>query len=148
MPEGLTISITNVSKQVWSRNNWHVGAGQTEGVNWTDELTATPSDSLRAKIGATTATIVSTHLTWIVKDALWVILGYGCSEGSFAVQLQQYFHMFGQGPQCGWRHWDNNWSDATTDTSPYTWTFASTKVVATPTLSNDGGTCSIIISDK
>jgi len=147
MAEGLTISVTNVSKLVWNRNNWHVGAGQVEGINWTDELTATPSEALQPRIAATTASIVSTHLTFIVKDALWIILGYGSTDGSFAVKLQQYFHLFTKGPQCGWCRFDNGWSTITSDTSPYTWNFGSTVVVATPTLSTEGGSVAIIIKD-
>lgn len=147
MSEGLTISVTNLSKLEWSRNNWHVGAGQVEGVNWTDELTATPSEALKPKIGGTSASIVSTHVTFIVKDALWIILGYGSSDGSFAVKLQQYFHLFTIGPQCGWCRWNNGWNNVTSDTSPFTWNFGSTTVVATPALSTEGGSVSILIKD-
>ena len=146
--EGLQIDVKNFSKIEWSRNNWHVGAGVTEGLNWTDELSATPSETIMSKIGATTAAAASVHLDWIVKDALWMVLGYGSGEGSFAVMIQQLFHMFGQGPQCQWQHWDKTWSDRTTDTSQYVWTFNSTIVTATPTLTNSGGSVLIVIKDK
>lgn len=146
--EGLQIDVKNFSKIEWSRNNWHVGAGVTEGINWTDELTSTPSETLIANIGATTAAASTAHLSWIVKDALWMVLGYGSSEGSFAVMEQQLFHMFGMGPQCQWQHWDKEWSERTTDTAKHVWHFATTIVEATPNLSDTGGSISIIIKNK
>jgi len=146
--DGLQIDVNNFSKHEWTRNNWHIGAGQTEGINWTDELTATPSEKLAAKIGATSAAAHTEHLAIIVKDALWINLGYGCEEGSFAVRLQQLFHMFTAGAQTEWARWDKTWNTDSTDTAKYVWTFASTVVEATPTLSGDGGLIKVLIKDK
>jgi len=145
---GLQIDVKNFSKLQFNRNNWHVGAGQSEGLNWTDELTATPTETLQAHIGATQAAAHTEHLSTIVEDALYLILGYGNAEGSFAVKVQQLFHMFGQGPQTQWSRWDKSWNSDNTDTTVYTWTFPSTVVTATPVLSNDGGSVSILIKDR
>ena len=145
---GLEIDVNNFSKHQWSRNNWHIGAGQEEGINWTDQLTSTPSETLVPKIGATTAAAHTEHMSVIVEDALYLILGYGCAEGSFAVKVQQMFHMFGIGKQAEWSRWDKSWNSDSTDTGKYVWTFASTIVEATPSLSSDNGTVKIIIKDK
>lgn len=146
--DGLEIDVKNFSKLQFYRNNWHIGAGSEEGINWTDELTATPSEQLAPHIGATSAAAHTEHLSIIVKDALYLILGYGNSEGDFAVKLQQLFHMFGQGPQTQWARYDKSWNSDTTDTNKYVWTFPSTVVEATPSLANDGGTVSVIIKDR
>jgi len=145
--EGLQIQVLNLSSIEWTRNNWGVGAGQSTDVNWTDEITQSPSDVLHAHTGSTTAAASTVHLGAIVKDALWMRLGYGSSEGSFAVEVRQFFHMFTIGPQDEWLHWDNGWSSSTGDTTPYTWQFANCKVIATPTLSDTGGSVSIVISN-
>lgn len=146
--DGLEIDVKNFSNLDFYRNNWHIGAGQSEGINWTDELTATPSEQLAAHIGATSAAAHTEHLSTIVKDALYLILGYGNAEGSFAVKLQQLFHMFGQGPQTQWAHYDNQWTADSADTNKYVWTFKTTVVEATPSLDSDGGNVSIIIKNR
>lgn len=146
--DGLQISITNFSKLPWQRNNWGVGAGQSDSVNWADEVTQTPAESLKAMNGATVAAANSAHLAFIAKDALFMRLGYGSSDGNFAVELQQLFHLFGIGPQTQWLYWDNGWTHRTTDTTPHTWTFGSTEVLAIPSLSDSGGSIDITISDR
>ena len=146
--EGLKIEVLNLSSIEWHRNKWHVGAGQSEEKNWPDELSQTPSEVLMSHNGATSAEVSSVHFSFIVKDALYMILGYGSEEGNFAVHLQQLFHLFGAGAQDQWECWDENkWSGLITDTSPHTWILKSTKVVATPTLTNSGGSVSIVISN-
>lgn len=145
--EGIEITVLNLSKLEWRRNNWGVGAGSSEKVNWTDEVTQTPSEVLKAHNYATTAAASSVHLSGVVKDALFVRLGYGSTEGSFAVLAQQLFHLFGIGPQAQWMHWDKEWSNGTPDTTPYTWHFSSCKVVATPTLSDTSASIAIVISN-
>lgn len=149
--EGLQVKVVNYSDIVWNLNNWHVGAGESDDKNWPDEITQSPSDQLAAYDGQTTAAVNSEHLTFIVKDALWMVVGYGSTAGNFAVRLQQHFHMFGLGPQDGWAHWDDTkkaWSEITTDTTPQTWVFGNYEVRATPTLSNSGGSISILIKNK
>lgn len=146
--DGLQVTITNYSDVAWTLNNWHVGAGQSGEKNWPDEITQTPIHQLEAADGQTTAAVVSEHLTTIVMDALWMIVGYGCAAGNFAVRLQQYFHMFGQGGQDGWSWWDDTqkkWSDITTDTAPQRWLLGKYEVLATPTLANSSASVSVII---
>lgn len=146
--DGLQITVTNFSDMEWSRNNWHIGAGQTEGKNWTDEISQTPSEKLRAHDGQTVAAVNSVQLAFFVKDALWMVLGYGSDAGCFAVRLQQYFHMFGIGPQDGWSYWiesEKRWSETTTDTTEKTWVLGKYEVVATPELTNSSGSISVTI---
>lgn len=145
--EGLKIDVLNLSSIEWHRNNWRVGAGKSEEKNWPDEISQTPSEVLIKRNGATSAAVSSVHLSFLVKDALYMTLGYDSEEGSFAVELQQLFHLFGIGAQDQWQYWDKSWSGSTTNTSPHTWTFKSCKVVATPTLTNSGGSVSIVISN-
>jgi hypothetical protein len=145
---GLTISITNYSSVEWQQNNWGIGAGNTNGINWTDQLTQTPTQTMRANGGGTTAAAQTEHLSWLVQDALWMRLGYGSAEGNFAVELRQYFHLIGISCQDQWLYWDDTkgWNSSTADTTPYTWKFKSCLVVATPTLSSSDGSVSITIS--
>lgn len=148
--DGLQIQILNVSKVEWTRDKWEIGAGQNEGINWADELTQTPVEVLLPH-GTTAAAADSNHFSFLVKDALWMVLGYTSADGSFAVQLRQTFHLFGIGTQSEWSRWDigkGGWGDHGTDTSKYIWRFGSTKVEATPTLSGDSGSVSILISDQ
>lgn len=146
--EGLQVTVTNYSDIAWQLNNWHVGAGQSDEKNWPDEITQVPSQQLEAHDGQTTAAVNSEHLTFLVKDALWMIVGYGSPAGDFAVRLQQYFHMFGIGPQDGWAWWNDaekKWSDTNTDATPRKWTLGKYEVLATPTLTNSGGSVAIIV---
>ena len=145
---GLSVTITNLSAVQWERNNWHVGAGSEEGVNWTDEVTQVPVQTLVPRDGASEAAASTEHLAWLVQDALWMTLGYGSSEGDFAVSTQQLFHMFGIGKQCQWQVWKGTqWGDWTTDALPYEWTFAGTLVRAVPTLSDSAASVNIVITD-
>ncbi|WP_402465987.1 hypothetical protein [Isoptericola aurantiacus] len=145
---GLTVSIENFSNLAWARNNWHVGAGKSDDVNWTDEVTQVPAEHIEAHDGATTAAASSEHLSWLVEDALWITVGYGSSEGDFAVNLEQYFHLFGIGGQCGWDVWEgSSWRGSTTRAEPYTWHFASCRVLAVPTLSDSGASVNVTIAD-
>lgn len=146
--DGVQISVTNFSKKTWSRNNWHVGAGRSDKKNWADELSQSPSKILRAHSGATQASLSSVHFSFLVKDALWMILGYGSDEGSFAVKGQQLFHLIGIGAQCEWSYWDNKWINNTTDTDSHTWNFTTCKVVATPVLTNTSAMINVMISNK
>lgn len=149
--EGLEVTITNFSDTTWVRNNWHIGAGKSGDKNWPDEITQVPSTQLEAHDGQTKAAVNSEHLASIVKDALWMIVGYGSTSGNFAVKLQQYFHLFGIGAQDGWAYWDDSkraWSDITQDAAPKTWVLGKYEVLATPTLTNSSGSISIIIKDK
>lgn len=146
---GLTISIINLSSVAWGRNNWKVGAGKTDEVNWTDEVTQVPAENLQPHDGAAQAAASTEHLSWFVQDALWMTLGYGSAEGNFAVTLLQRFHMFGIGPQAEWQVWEGStWSPATTAAAPYAWTFARTTVKAVPTLSDSAGSVNIIITNR
>jgi hypothetical protein len=142
------ITVNNLSSQEWRRNNWLVGAGQSNELNWTDEISQTPLEVLRPHTGGATAAASTVHLPALVKDALFMRLGYGSAEGSFAVEVRQLFHMFTIGKQSQWLHWhDNRWSDSSSDTMPYVWTFKTCKVMATPALSDSSGAISITISD-
>lgn len=146
--EGLQIVIHNFSKLEWTRNNWGVGAGSTNEVNWTDEITSIPAERLPTGGSHVTAAAQTTHMSSFVMDALWMRLGYGSSDGDFAVNLQQLFHMFTIGKQNEWAYYDNGWSASTPDATPHIWTFAHTKVTATPTLENTGGLIAVIIRDR
>lgn len=144
---GLQISVLNLSNTQWTRNVWKVGAGQSSEVNWTDEVTQSPSAILIPYTGAVTAAATSENLAFFVMDALYMQLGYTSSEGSFAVQLQQLFHMFNIGKQDQWAYFDGKWSEPTACTSPHTWTFETTTVIATPRLNNSSGLISVTISN-
>lgn len=145
---GLTITVLNLSSLSWDRNIWQVGAGKDDGVNWTDEVTQVPVQTVEPHDGAATAAASTEHLGWLVQDALWIALGYQSSDGTFAVCLQQLFHMFGIGKQCEWQVLDNgSWSSSTTDATPHRWAFGTTLVTANPTLSDSGATVNIMIKD-
>jgi hypothetical protein len=146
--EGLEIRILNSSRHVWQRNVWAVGAGSRERVNWSDEVTKTPAETLVAHNSGTEAAAMSVHASFIVKDALYMQLGYSSESMSFAVQLQQLFHLFGIGPQSQWSYHDSGaWSASTADTSPHTWTFDDCRITASPALSDSAGFIQVIISD-
>lgn len=147
MDEGLQISIHNYSSLRWSRNTWAVGAGKSEGANWTDEITQTPLETLDPHNGGTSAGAATVHLGFLAKDALWIRLGYTSGDGTFTVELRQSFHLFGFGGQDQWCYWDQEWHSVTTDTTPHKWTFATCQVLATPKLSDSTGMIDILISD-
>jgi hypothetical protein len=153
---GLEIDVHNYSRLPWTRNVWQVGAGSSKIENWPDEVTLTPSDTLMPTVGVTTAAANSEHLAAIVEDALWMQLGYASDEGSFAVEVLQYFHLVSIGGSDKWSHWDgltwnaatgSNWSEPTDDTSSYTWTFGTVRVVATPELSDTAGSVRVDITN-
>jgi hypothetical protein len=146
MPDGLRIEVRNYSHHEWERNNWHIGAGQEEGVNWTAELTQTPSQRLAKDNGMTVVAADQAWLTSIVRNNLYTTLGYGSSEGSWAVHVQQQFHLFTIGKGCEWRVWDKDWKYLGTDSSEYIWTFKTCRVVATPTLANTSASVSVVIT--
>lgn len=147
MDEGLQISVHNYSGIKWTRNVWTVGAGSAEEVNWTDEITQTPLETLEPHNGGATGAAKSVHLTFVARDALFVRLGYQSDQGSFAVEVKQVFHLFGFGGQAVWRYSDKDWSQRNSDTTPHKWTFASTQVLATPKLSADAGSIDVLITD-
>lgn len=145
----ISIAVTNYSKLSWTRNNWVCGAGEDPNVNWTDQVSQTPSETLMALDGRTQAAGSTEHLGWIAQDALYMTLGYVSSAGDkFAVSVMRRFHLFSVGPGDQWRTYDNgSWSGWTENTSPKTWTFATCKVVATPVLTNETGAIDVVISD-
>ena len=147
MEDGLQISIHNYSSKAWTRYIWGVGAGTNVGVNWTDEVSQTPMETLQANNGATTAAASTTHLGFLVKDGLWMNVGYECEDDSFAVEVKQFFHLFGIGGQDQWRYADPEWGSYTTDTTPHKWTFKTCTVLATPKLTNSSGFVDVLISD-
>jgi hypothetical protein len=142
----LTITILNMGSTVWTRNVWEVGAGEENKLNWTDEITSTPSTTLESR-GSTQASAESEHMTPIVEDNLWMWVGYTSDAGSFSIALTQQFHMFGIGKQCQWCvptsdgsfHW-------TSDTDPVAIQLNGTTVTATPSLSSSDGTISVDIT--
>ena len=129
------ITVVNLSSLAWDRDIWQVGAGESDKVNWTDEVTAVPAQTLAAHDGAATAAASTEHMGWFAQDALWMSLTYTSAAGSFGVSVQQKFHMFGIGGQCLWQVWTgSDWGNWSTDASPYTWTFATAVVNSVPTL--------------
>ena len=102
--EGLQIVIHNFSKLEWTRSDWKVGAGSSEEVNWTDEVTSVPGERLPTGGSHVTAASQTTHMSGFVMDALWMRLGYTSSDGTFSVMLQQLFHMFTLGKQDEWAY--------------------------------------------
>jgi hypothetical protein len=143
---GLSIEYHNFSSFEWVRDNWHIGAGNSEGVNWSDELTEQPKEKLSSHLDSTNAAANSAQFSSLVEDALWMVLGFGTpTQGSVAVALQQYMHVLGYGPQATWSIWDKGaWHDQGDDASAYTWTFEKCWALATPKLSNEGA--SIVIN--
>lgn len=147
--DGLEVTITNYSSVQWSRNNYSAGAGEGD-INWTNEVTQVPSEIIQANSGQTTFAASSVHATWFAENMLWIIVGYGCAAGNFAVRLQQHAHFLGFGSQSSWSWWQDDtksWSDDTTDATPQHWTFGDHSVVATPTLSDACGSVEVVISD-
>lgn len=144
--EGLKISINNLTDLTWYRNNWHVGAGSTEGLNWPDAFAKEPDETILPH--KTTEVIVEPR--WfkdIVHDALWVILGYGNSAaGDFAIKLEQHFHLFSAGSGATWQVWDKEWKNLGDNASKHEWVFPHVRIVAVPTLSDPGGEVSVIIN--
>lgn len=147
---GLSIKYTNDSSKEWVRDNWHIGAGESEELNWADELTDQPKDKLAPHLDSTSASAHSAQFSSLIEDALWMILGFGNpGQGSVAVRLQQSTQVLGFGAQATWQLWDHGaWKDQGTDATPYKWTFASTWALATPTLSNEGASVDIVIHDE
>jgi hypothetical protein len=145
--DGLQISVQNFSSLRWHRNIWAVGAGRTEEVNWTDEITQTPLEALDKHNGSATGAASTVHLSGLVEDALWMRLGYASDEGNLAVEVRQFFHLFGIGGQDKWLYWDQGWSEPTSDTAVHKWTFKTVQAVATPALSDATGAVTVVISD-
>jgi hypothetical protein len=148
--DGLTITVTNYSDLSWTRSRWKVGAGQSDEVNWTDEVTQVPLEHLEAHDGQAVAAAHSEHMTVIVQDALWMELGYKSEAGEFAVRLQQLFHMFGIGPQDQWSYMDPStgaWAESNTDTTPRSWNIGKCTIIATPVLENAGGSIDVLIKN-
>jgi hypothetical protein len=148
---GLTIQVFCTTKIEWTRTYWQVGAGEDNDLNWTDDITQTPADIISEKLGGTSAAADSETLSSIVKDALWMRLGYKSAEGEFAVELRQLFHLFGLGPQCEWSRYDKSngdWRDHGHDTAKYTWYFPTTIVEAHPTLTQEAGVITIYIKNS
>lgn len=148
--DGVKITVTNYSDIAWTRSRWKVGAGQSDDVNWTDEVTQVPMEKLEPHDGQAVGAAHSEHMTIIVHDALWMELGYKSDAGEFAVRLQQFFHMFGIGPQNQWSYIDpqnGTWANSTTDTSPRTWRIGKYTIIATPTLENTGGSVDVLVKN-
>ena len=77
-----------------------------------------------------------------------MVLGYGSTgQGSLAIALQQYVHVAGYGKQCTWSVWDTEWKDLGVDATPLKRTFASCWALATPTLSNEGASVTVVIHE-
>ena len=149
--EGLQITVTNYSDKSWQRTKWEVGAGSSNETNWPDEVTQTPAQTIEPRDGQTVAAAHSEHLTFIVKDALYMTLGYKSDIGEFAITAQQLFHMFGIGKQCEWSYMDPNskkWSDSTTDTSPKEWQVGQYTIRATPSLDNTSASVDVLIKNS
>jgi hypothetical protein len=147
---GLTIQVFCTTKTEWTRNTWQVGAGENDELNWADDITQTPAEKVSVVYGGTSAAAESETFSTIVKDALWMRLGYKSTEGEFAVELRQLFHLFGFGSQCEWSRFDTTnggWRDHGHDTAKYTWYFPNTFVEADPTLSADTGIIALYIRD-
>lgn len=151
MADGLRIKITNISSVEWERYTFAVGAGSEEGLNWTDELTQTPTKGLAAGHGYTEAAADQEWLTILVRDALYIVLGYrSTDDGSqFAIRVEEQFHAFTFGKGCRWNVWDDGqWIDLGQDSSPYTWSLPRCEIVATPALSNTAAFVDVIINPK
>jgi hypothetical protein len=144
---GLLITYTNDSSFEWGRNNWYVGAGESQTLNWADEITEQPKEKLLSHLDSTSAAAESAQFTSIVEDALWMNLGYGSGQGNIAVGLQQYFHAAGYGPQASWRYWDNGAWHEIKEATTYKWTFEKTWALATPTLSDTDASVTVVIHD-
>lgn len=144
---GLHINVLNLSNIQWTRHAWAVGAGQSRELNWTDEFIQTPSAILIPYTGAATATAPAEHFSFFVRDALYMKLGYTSSEGSFAVRLQQLRPKFDSGKQDQWAYFDGKWSESTATIASHTWTFGTTRVIATPTLDNSSGLVAVTIAN-
>ena len=147
MADDLAINISNSSSLAWTRNNWVCGAGKDPKVNWTDEVTQTPEQTLDPVTGQTTAAADTEHLGSIVEDDLYMTLGYVSTSGDeFALSITRRFHMLGIGKGDQWQTWENGaWTPWTENTSVRTWTFADCTVTATPHLSNDAASVDIYI---
>jgi hypothetical protein len=145
MPD-ISITVTNVSHDAWTRNNWVCGAGEDPNVNWTDQVSDTPGETLMPLSGRTTAAASTEHLGVIAQDALYMTLGYASPSGDeFAVSVMRRFHLFAIGAGDEWQTWDGSWSDWNEDTSQKVWNFANYTVTATPTLTNETGAIDIVI---
>ena len=148
MADGLRIQVTNASNLLWTRNIFEVGAGSVAGLNWTDELSQTPSSSLAPHSGSTIAAADQVWMTSLMRDALYLQLGYYSRDGAFAVHCRQQFHLLTLGPGCLWRVLDRHgWNDRGTDTQQYSWNCSSTRVVATPTLTNTTASIDVLITN-
>jgi hypothetical protein len=145
----ISIAVTNYSKLSWTRNNWVCGAGDDPTVNWTDQVSQTPSETLVPLDGRTQAAASTEHLGFVVQDALYMTLGYVSSVGDeFAVSVVRRFHVFTVGPGDQWQTYDHgSWSRLTENALPKTWTFANCQVLAKPVLTNETGAVDVMISN-
>lgn len=147
MSNFVQIQVNNVTQLDWFRNNWHVGAGQEDGVNWTDEIKQAPLEVLPKGLH-TTAMADQVFLTGLISDALWMILGYGIGNESFAVKLELNCHVITFGKGSTWQVWDNGWKNLGSDASTYEWHFSHCTVRAVPTLGNNDASALITILPK
>lgn len=142
--DGLSITIRNLSNLTWTRNNWHIGAGESEGIGWGDELVKTPAPILE-KGSSTDFYAHSFRVPDFLKDTLFVVLGYYSEDGCFAIMLRQSFHLVDVGSSDTWAVWDGDWKECGNDSTQYIWRFKSSEVVAVPSLSESGASVNIII---
>ena len=147
--EGLQITVQNYSEYAWDRSDWTAGAGTSQEPGWTDEVTQTPLDALPRLNGMATAAARSVRLTWLCKTALFLRLGYKSAQGRFVVEVRQPFQLLSIPRQTEWVYLDGHkWSDSTSHSDAHRWEFEKVQVVATPTLSSDGGSIAVLITEK
>jgi|GEM_PF-2338326 len=145
---GLQITITNYSSLTWAQTQWRCVTGTTNSLGYNDEITQTPSPTIQANDGQTTAAANQISLESITQDALNMTLSYSAGNDAFGIYITQHFQEFSIGTGDTWAYLKNGtWTNAGQDGTPITWTFADCTVVATPTLAHQSASVSVLITN-
>lgn len=145
----LTITITNYSKYALQRKTWTCAAGESGSKGTFDELAETPSETLEANCGMTTAEADTYLFNWMVQDCLYLRVGYEANNESFTVEIRNRFQLFGIGKGVAWSYAKNGeWKDMGGDSSTVTLTLNAIIVELTPNLSRQSGSISVVIKNS
>lgn len=148
----LKIAITNYSKSEWERSQWVCGAGSSTEKGVFDEVTSTPSETLRAMSGMTTAEADTFMFSALVQDCLYIRVAYKSKDGtaSFGAMVSNNFQLFGIGTGVTWSYMDGSgtWHDQGTNSDGKTFTAGDYDISMTPSLSRQSGSVSVVIQNK
>lgn len=140
----LKITYTNFSSVEWTRWDW-----TTSGVDWDVTVNETPSKTLEAYSGQTSAELTVDSPEFFALGDLSAQVGFSYSGYYVGVYCQTHIQVFGIGKGCTWQALEGTkWHGLGENSTPITWNFPGFVITATPSLEHEHASISVIIKDK